>query len=704
MTQHQYSVKRKYNNKLYFSQYVIQIYFSLFLRNKNRCKIPSMFAPKWPHRFRFILPILVAAVFLRFYQLGWGLPYVFEEATPLKKAWSMWGWGTPSGPDLNPHFFNYPSLTIYLHFLIQGFMYLVMRIGGAVGSGADLQAFYITDPTVFYYAGRALSAAFGAGAVWLIYLVGVRLAGNRAGAAAAVFLAFNTFFISRAHLVEVDLPLVFFVLLALWLALRSMHQPSLKSYVIAGAAAGLAASTKYTGAMLLIPLTAAHLLSRRADRSRPPWRYFFLSLVVAAAVFALTSPYVILDAGAFGEDLMTERQHMTTGHFGLTASASWAYYARSAVQNLLGWPAVLAALVGLAHLAAIRRRPEALVLSSFFFPYLLTVSLWSMHAERYLMPVLPLLMLFAAAAFALVLDAAPLARRPWSVRVFAAAALGAALVLPAFVGYPAYLKSIGADTRAAAARWMERNLPSGSYLVVEPYGPQVFGPRELSQVTTKVRSQVLKKKKGTPNYAFLEVPMFQVTPERSGVFYDLPLYENADYFITTGAVRSRYLREPALFRRQVLFYDSLEVAYEKIAEFTPGYGGGSVITVYHNRSHSMPFGARGTVAPPRALRHLGTPPTGSEELFYFSVGLNYEVFMHLPEALASYDLALGYPIQRVAALRNLAARKTHCLVMMGRKREAAEFLETMITRAPDSLTGEQLRRLRETVLQMESQR
>ena len=111
---------------------------------------------------------------------------------------------------------------------------------------------------------------------------------------------------------------------------------------------------------------------------------------------------------------------------------------------------------------------------------------------------------------------------------------------------------------------------------------------------------------------------------------------------------------------------------------------------------------REEVAPPRPLRHEGAPPTGSEELFYFGVGLNYEVFVRLPEAVASYDLALSYPVTRPAAFKNLAARKTHCLMMMGRPGDAVEFLDTMAAKAPTPRVAEQLRGLRETIRRREA--
>ena len=70
--------------------------------------------------------LVLVALALRLYGLKAGLPEVYEEAYPFKKAWAMWGFGPGRGLDLNPHWFRYPGLTIELQFLGQG----------AIGKGA----------------------------------------------------------------------------------------------------------------------------------------------------------------------------------------------------------------------------------------------------------------------------------------------------------------------------------------------------------------------------------------------------------------------------------------------------------------------------------------------------------------------------------------------------------------------------------------
>jgi 4-amino-4-deoxy-L-arabinose transferase-like glycosyltransferase len=664
-----------------------------------------MMRMKWSRETWILISILAAALAARLYQVGWGLPYVYEEATPLKKAWVMWEWGSPHGVDLNPHFFNYPSLTIYLQFLAQGFIFILMKITGVVADGVDYHARYIVDPTPVYYAGRLISVLFGAGTVWLTWLVTRRFKpenGLTARVAAALLVAVNTYFISRSHLVEVDVPLTFFVMLVFWLLLRLHDRPTLLRYITVGSAIGLAASTKYTGAMLMLPLVAVYVglrVTRNKHNSCQVWWHPAAAVLAAVAAFLLTSPYVLLDYGTFVKNFGFEREHMQLGHFGLRETSTWIYYAQTMTGKLIGWPAALFALGGLIYATLVRKHISALVMAAFVIPYLVAVSTWSMHAERYLLPVLPPLLVFAAVAIGRLAGMIPENWNRPKTKTALVSVLIAVTAWPVVAGYPAYLRTIRYDSRTFAADWIESSIPAGSYLVTEAYGPQVFKPQNVSQVNSRIRDKVIERKKGSRQYAVLQMPMFQTVPERSGVFYDFILYENVDYFITTGSVKQRYADQPALFARQMAFYDSLETTCRKITEVTPGQGGGSTITVYKNLRNTMPFAARDVVAPPMPLRTVGKAFTGSEELYYNSVGLNYEVFTFLPEAIASYDMAFRYPVTRPASFKNLVLRKTRCLLALDELAAAVDYLDVMIPQSPTPPIRDQLIKLNNVIKQ-----
>ncbi len=624
--------------------------------------------------FPRVLPILIVllAAVVRIHGVRWGLPDVFEEATPLRRAWEMWGWGPSRGLDLNPHFFNYPSLTIYLQFLGQGILYLLLAAAGRIHGTIDFRVLYITDPTPFLVMGRAITILFAAGTVVLVYAIGKRIGGLACAVPAALLLALNPLHMAQSVVVEVDVPLTFFVALGLCYVLRiaaaregqsdprddrSSQVPSRRDYAMAGLAVGLAASAKYTGAFLALPLLAGHLIARR-ERSRekktptrkPGWNLLLLSGGVAIAAFAATSPFVFLDPKTFWHDLSFERTHMRLGQFGSGDESTWVFYAGALANRLLGWPSTLLLMAGLAYFLVAKRTLWALTLAAFLVPMWITIASWNMKADRYLLPLLPAAMLFCGGMLSEIPSIA--GRRLKKAGARTAAVAGAAVLLLAGQagGLDAYRNRLRPDPRTEARKWIAANIPPGALIVTETLGPELLAPLQLAPLEPDVRARILKNESGGPLYAVQIVPMFQVKPERSEVFYDLDLYEAADCIVTTSQVANRYRGDPINFRRQVAFYDSLGVRFRKVAEFTSPAPKLRTITLYRNPRQPVAFSARRPVQGPVPLRPSTTQETGEESFFYYNLGLDYAAFGFLDAAVSTYSMALQYKSWRPRVL------------------------------------------------------
>ena len=641
--------------------------------------------------FAIIFVILVLSAALRLYGLSWGLPDVFEEATPLNEAWKMWGWGPSGTLDLNPHFFNYPSLMIYCQFIGQGAMYLGMRLGGIVDSGIEYAALYVTDKTPFLILGRMITLLFGIATVWILYKVCSKIASPPAAYAAAFLLAVCAFHIEKSQVVEVDVPLAFFCLLALWFMLGIAEEPSRRNYLRAGAAIGLAVSTKYTAALLFIPLVTSHLLAVRIGRDRfgsgkvqkdrrSRWRLLAATTGIVVAVFFVTSPFVFIDATTSLKDLSLERLHMKEGHFGFEASGTAWFYFRALSERIIGWPLIIFAAGGLVYRAMLRRREGALVLASFLLSYAIAIGSWAMKADRYLLPILPVIVIFAAAGMEDIVRFSRIAaaRRPW--RAGSAAALFLAAVAPIALAYPQHLKQYAVDTRTLAREWIEANVPSGSFIATEAYGPDLLGPHTLFSLDRSTRAAALERTKDRPEYAVQPVPMLQVYPERSAPFYDPRLYQDVDIFITSSAVESRYRREPGRFRGQLAFYGGLEARCRKLIVFSASGGSGPTISLYEMQGGRAAFAGRRDIRGPAPLE--SSTLSGVEALFYKNLGVNYEAFRFYPEAVACYDLALGFETLRPSWYTDSVIGKARCLVAMGREDAAVSFLRSVVDRAP----------------------
>ncbi len=647
-----------------------------------------------------MITLVATAAALRIYGIDWSLPDVFEEATPFKKAWAMWRWGQPGGPDFNPHFFNYPSLTIYLQWVAQGVLYLGMRLIGAIGSSVDFQMSYLLEKTPFYVAGRLVTALFGIATVGIVYGEGRRVTGALAASIAALLLAVSTFHISKSQVIEVDVPLALLVTVALFLMVRLVDRPSAANYAIAGAAIGLAASVKYPGALLAFPYLAAHLLtyptarrivhdSQRTIR-RGSWRYLALGAGTALAAFAITSPYVFLDWATFRDHLSLEREHMALGHFGLGSVPVWKSYASSLATTQLGWPLAVLSAVGLVYLAGIKRRPWAIVFAAFVVPFLAIVGTWSMYADRYLLPIIPALTLFGVSFLAGALRMAGADRLPRFRRDAVLSLAVILMALPALKSLPEQVRRGGTDTRTRAREWIEKNSAQWSLIALEHQGPDFFSPLVFWDQSREVQRYIRETGVGPPLFATLQIPLFAIQPEMSAPFYDLHLYDGADYIITSSSVRNRYLGEPARFARQCAFYDSLDATFEKAAEFLPGRGPGPVVTIYRNPAHRAPFGKRTPASGPAEIQSSREQPAGQEGFFYFNLGLDYETFHFYPEALSAYEIGFAFSKLPSDVYVFLARGIHRCLLTLGKNDDARSFLERAVRSAPGPAAARRL--------------
>ena len=128
-------------------------------------------------------------------------------------------------------------------------------------------------------------------------------------------------------MIEVDIPLTFFVVLALYGVMKVIEQGRWRDYVLTGIAIGFATSAKYTGLFLAMPFVAAQALTFKSQRIAPSnrWKRSAAAVLLALAAFIATSPYVLIDWRQSWAGLSVEREHMELGHFGVTQSA-WGFY------------------------------------------------------------------------------------------------------------------------------------------------------------------------------------------------------------------------------------------------------------------------------------------------------------------------------------------------------------------------------------------
>jgi 4-amino-4-deoxy-L-arabinose transferase-like glycosyltransferase len=400
---------------------------------------------------------LLAAALLRFWALPHGVPFSVQVDEPevLLRAVRMMKTG-----DLNPHFFDYPTLYMYLQTLVATARFLAGAMRGEWASLAQ------APPEAFYVWGRALTAIMGTATVWILYRVGMRW-DRRTALLSAVMFAVMPLHVRESHFVLTDVPVTFFVMLALLLSLRAHERGTAAAFAFAGVAAGLAAATKYNGAVAaLIPLVCC-TMTPAVRPSRAVVLLWTIGGMLAA--FLVAAPYTVIDLPVFLNQfarLSAEYRIVSPGKepVGLI-------YLKH-LRNALGWPGSAIVIAGLAvgafHAVAGPKRLKWIVVLVFPLVYFRFISNQNLVFGRYLLPLLPFLSLLGATAIVA-------AVRGMGRTTLSRPARNAIILALTFlaVGPPAYT-SIAFDANAArvwtteqAYEWIVRNVPKGTKITME---------------------------------------------------------------------------------------------------------------------------------------------------------------------------------------------------------------------------------------------
>jgi 4-amino-4-deoxy-L-arabinose transferase-like glycosyltransferase len=349
----------------------------------------------------------------------YGLPFPLlnpDERNIVPRAWSM-----VHGGGLDPHWFDYPSLVMYL-----------------------LAPFQAWQDEPSYLAARLTMVVIAVAGVAAAWWLGQRAYGPMAGFIAAAATAVETTHVAYSRMAVTDVPLTLGVTVALALMISGRIE-------LAGLAVGVAASAKYPGILLLAPLVAG---------AWGMWRRLALAGVLAVVAFAATSPYAVLHLGEAAGDVWRVQQAARAGWLGFEHDQAAPIAFASRLWEGLG-PVLVIAAAGLV-LALARRRRADLVLAVFVLVYFADLLTLHAHFDRYLLPLVPALGALAGRFRALA---------PVTILM---------LVIPLTWAVRDARDLTRTDTRIVAHGWVERELPTGTTLAADSSTPDFAGFRVLS--------------------------------------------------------------------------------------------------------------------------------------------------------------------------------------------------------------------------------
>lgn len=441
--------------------------------------------------------ILLLAAALRLVGIRYGLPYPLlnpDEQSIVPRAWEL------SRGHLDPGWYDYPSLLFALL--------------------APLQAPF-EEPS--YGAARAVAVVVGLAGVAAAWWLGRRAYGPAAGLLGAAGVAVSTTHVAYSRMAVTDVLLTLGVTCALALALSGRLE-------WAGLAVGLAASAKYPGVLAAVPVLVA---------GWGRWRRLAAAAALAAAGFALTSPFVLLHAGAAWEDVTRVQELARLGWLGFEDDPATPLAFLDRAWDTVG-PLLLVAAAAL--LVAARRRSRAdLVLLSFLAVWSAHLLPIEQHFDRYVLPAVPVLAVLAG-----------------SVRVLAPVAL-LTLAVPLAWSIGDARELTRTDTRVRAAAWIDEHVSPGTLLAADPSTLPLDG------------RPVVRLELPGPGRAF--------DPRR-----DLERLERdgVRYLLVSGAVTDRVLAASERYPREARFYEAAEARLRTVFAARPGRDGlgGPWVAVY----------------------------------------------------------------------------------------------------------------------------
>ncbi len=183
----------------------------------------------------------------------------------------------------------YPGLSYLPQTLVLAASREVYRATGWEGAAVFLADGQTFSPTAYLLA-RLLSVLYGTLSVWLVYRLGRRLYDPVVGLLAALLLSAMPAHLTASVAIKPDVLVVLLVLVAFDLAVSAIEAPTLRRYVQAGAAVGLAVAAKYTGVGAAIPLTLGTLWPRPLEGRR--WGRLVLAGAAAVGAFLLVNPFL----------------------------------------------------------------------------------------------------------------------------------------------------------------------------------------------------------------------------------------------------------------------------------------------------------------------------------------------------------------------------------------------------------------------------
>ncbi len=380
---------------------------------------------------------------------------------------------------LNPHFFAYGSFPLYLLKLLSSILSLWIPFLGTYDGMSIV--------------GRIISTTADLGTLFIIFLLGKRIFTTFSGLLGSLFYGLSTLALQTSHFYVVDPLLTFLVTLCLYCIVLLYNEPSYKKALLVGILFGLSLATKNSAVALISSISFTliadiWLLALRHKRkihlhaeevkkiimqNVPFGIYIFLT---ACITFFIFEPYALIDFSTFLTQTLQQYQ-MTKDAFTFPYTLQYVdkipylyeiknmfLWGQGPVLFLFSLSGLLMVLYSLYKKEKQTKWPEEILLILFLGTYFFVVGKFAVGFMRYMLPMYPLLALFAGIGVEKVITYLTSSHGFYWLKILLV------LYIVILVGYwpLAFLHIYSLpNTRVQATNWIQTHIAPGSHIAIE---------------------------------------------------------------------------------------------------------------------------------------------------------------------------------------------------------------------------------------------
>ena len=342
--------------------------------------------------------------------------------------------------------------------------YCIGWISGVFNNVSDFAQKIAVNMKPLFLIGRFTSVLFGTIIILITYKLAEKLFDKKVAIISSLFLCVNFACIKYSHLVTVDTTMSFFVVLSLFYSMQIINKGSNKISFLSGLFGGIAIVAKIPAIFIIVSIITANLIYFfKNNKNIKENKCVFLSIAGLLSGIIIGSPGILISPIRYIKYLYNligayDGTKDIVPYF--SGNNGFLFYAKILAYNM-GWPLFIFCLLSLSLMFNRKYKFGILMLLSFVLPYYIFMasSDWFL-ADRYMLPIYPMLSIMAALYLVYIIEFFKLKKHTTILCIIL-------IIFPLIKVIPFEVSLTNKNTRYEAKDWIEKNIPKGSKILID---------------------------------------------------------------------------------------------------------------------------------------------------------------------------------------------------------------------------------------------